>query len=169
MVTSVAVINPGWGSLILMSPYALLCLSPLLLPLLNRRYKDGELPRAVFVMQLGFYVSLALLACFYVNGGDTESSVGSIFSILFRSFADYHLLLTLSSYLVVVAFWVVCVLLVLNLYLVASVADKSQRIPKFWLLVFTILMASAVMVPLARIDLDLRHRFGMFNQSLEIS
>ncbi len=79
-------INPGWVTFILFTPYALLFLTPLSLLLVNRTYKGQDVPPAMFWVQVGFYVSWALMGVFILNADDSMQY--SLFTRNFGNIAD---------------------------------------------------------------------------------
>ena len=100
-------INPGWLTLIVFSPMALLLFAPLIIPIVNtRRVKVSMLPQLVFVAEVVWCVCWFLAGLFFVNGGDTTESVGSIVSHALEGVMDRQLLAEMSSRVAWLAFWV---------------------------------------------------------------
>lgn len=72
-------LNPGWGTFLLFTPYALIALVPLVAYLvLFGRYSADTFPKLDGALQLIFYVSWIVIGLTLINGGDTQESVHSI-------------------------------------------------------------------------------------------
>lgn len=100
----VAFLNPGWGSLLIFSPYVLLALLPLIPLALHKNYAASRMPWKFFVGEIAFYIVWALIGFFFVNGGDTQESVGSLFSRWFGGIFGREYLNQLSGTLMMWSF-----------------------------------------------------------------
>lgn len=102
---SIMFINPGWGTLMLfMPPYFMIPLVPLLLLAANSTpERKKSLPGPVFAVELAFCILWASLGFFYVNGGDTTESIGSILSDVFGGLWGREFLIQLSPMLLQLA------------------------------------------------------------------
>jgi hypothetical protein len=90
-------VNPGWGTLLIYTPYALLSLVPFVLIIANTtRSRAKVLPTSVFFVELVFLILWASLAFWYVNGDDTDASMGSIISKVFGGIWGRDFLMQLS-------------------------------------------------------------------------
>ncbi len=95
-------LNPGWYSFILVQSRfwyidALLAL-PLIAPIANLHFRSKVLPRVDSWLQIVMYISWFLMGCLFINEGDTEESVGSLFTKLLVGSFDRHILNVVSSY-----------------------------------------------------------------------
>lgn len=98
---SILFVNPGWGTFLLfMPPYFVVPLVPLLLLIANSTPdRKKSFPAPVFAVELAFCILWASLAFFYVNGGDTTESIGSILSDTFGGVWGREFLIQLSPML----------------------------------------------------------------------
>jgi hypothetical protein len=102
----VLVLNPGWLSLILFSPFALISLLPLLILLFNKRTWP---PSAVYRRQRAlFYTTWFLFGFFFTNFGDTEDSVQSFFSRLWVLFSPGTISIAMDISTVMIIFCSCC-------------------------------------------------------------
>ena len=105
-------LNPGWGTLMLLTPYALIALVPLLLlPSNATAARKERLLLSVFVVEVVFLILWASLGFLYVNGGDTDESLGSIVSKLLGGVWERDFLVQLSPILMKLAAWLALSLL----------------------------------------------------------
>jgi hypothetical protein len=95
------IVNPGWYTLgLTVHPEMLLTA---LMPLVAVKFanalrpKDQPLPKRLYWMEIAFCILWILLWCFMVNGGDTEESIHSIFSMLLGGVFGNTALVALSG------------------------------------------------------------------------
>lgn len=125
---AVLFINPGWLSLLLVTPYFwLFVLAPLVLGFTNKAYSEKTIPNDAFYSQIIFYVSWFLLGIFFVNGGDTEDSVQSIFSRILNGLLPKETLIQISGYAYAACIMLIVVTFFLTIYLAAKYAIKQRK------------------------------------------
>lgn len=111
-------VNPGWGTLMLFTPYVLIAFVPLLVLLANSWPARSEaIGRLTFAGEMLFLLLWASLGFLYVNGGDTEESTGSLLSKIFGGIWGNDFLIQLSPIaLKLVAFLALALLPFIFLY-----------------------------------------------------
>lgn len=109
----VLVLNPGWGSFLLVMPsiYWVINLLPLLIIAFNRGIKNNVLPKLESWLQVAFYASWFLMGLCFVSGADTEESVGSFMTRLFGGFFEHRAILSVSDSVAITMFWTSLILI----------------------------------------------------------
>ena len=76
----VLIVNPGWMTLLVASPYAIFLVPSVWILVANRKRAAGPLPKVDAWLHVVFFASWLLFGLLFINVGDTRESVGSIVS-----------------------------------------------------------------------------------------